>query len=621
MLQIQQLKMLPEHTGGQLRKKAAAVLGIRESEILSFSVVRRSIDARRKPEIFYRYAVNVEVGNEERILSRRKGSQVRAVQPVGYRFPYRKEGPVACQPLRPVIVGTGPAGLFCGYFLALHGYRPILLEQGEDVDARRRTVETFWKEGKLNPLSNVSFGEGGAGTFSDGKLHTLVKDPEGRNRAVLETFVAFGAKEEILYDAKPHIGTDVLCGIVKRIREEIRRLGGEVRFASKMTGLLTEEPPGSPAGALAVWPPEKRSANFSGPPGTVPGTRVAGVVVNGREILPCSQLVLAIGHSARDTFSMLYEKGIPMEAKAFAVGLRAEHSQKMINRSQYAGEDPGSLGPAAYQVAARTASGRGVYSFCMCPGGYVVNASTEEGRLAVNGMSYSRRDGRNANSAVIVTVTPEDFGSAHPLAGIAFQRSLEEKAYALGRGRIPVQRYGDFRRGVEAAALERPALSCRRRGESCGAGSVGREEPKTPPEPELRAPEPELPPEPELRAPEPGVPPEPELRPEPATKGDFVYADLSALLPPECSRALVEGMEQFGKQISGFSSPQTLLSGVESRTSSPVRVIRGADMQSALKGLYPCGEGAGYAGGITSAAMDGIRAAEAVASQAEDPPG
>lgn len=539
MIRIQQLKCRPGQPEGQLRKKAAELLRIREEDILSFSVVRRSVDARKKPDIFYSYTVDVKVRREEAVGRRLKGKGAVVAEPVEYRFP--EPGKQVLKE-RPVIIGAGPAGLFCGYFLALHGYRPVILERGEDVDRRISDVEEFWQGGALKPDSNVQFGEGGAGTFSDGKLNTLVKDRDGRNREVLRTFVRFGAGEEILYEAKPHIGTDILCGIVKRMREEICRLGGEVRFGSRVTELVAED------------------------------KIIKGLVVNGRERIACSQVVLAIGHSARDTFDMLYQKGIPMEAKAFAVGLRVEHPQPMINESQYGSSEPGVLGAAPYKVTAKTEAGRGVYSFCMCPGGYVVNASSEPGRLAVNGMSYSSRDGSNANSAIIVSVTPEDFGSSHPLAGVAFQRSLEEKAWTAGKGRIPIQRYGVFRRCVESGRTE-AELTEEERHVTLRDGL------------------------------------------EPAARGGYAYGDVSGILPRELNLAFVEGMERFGRQIPGFDREDALLAGVESRTSSPVRIPREEDFQSPVKGLYPCGEGAGYAGGILSAAMDGMRAAEALAER------
>lgn len=542
MLKLSQIKLRPGHTQEALRKKAAGLLRIPEQEILELKILRRSIDARKKPEIFYIYSLGVSVKNEDGLLHRFRGKEGLVTQLSLETADAKEErglpsGKPFEQEKTTVIVGTGPAGLFCGYSLALRGYKPILLERGKCVEERRKDVDAFWETGRLDPESNVQFGEGGAGTFSDGKLNTLVKDKEGRGRAVLETFVRFGAQESICYDAKPHMGTDVLCGVVRGMREEIIRLGGQVRFESLVKDISIEE------------------------------GRVRGVILESGERIACESLVLAIGHSARDTFSMLYEKGVPLEAKAFAVGLRVEHPQSMVNESQYGMGDPGELGAAPYKVTARAKNGRGVYSFCMCPGGYVVNASSEEGRLAVNGMSYSRRDGENANSAIVVTVAPEDFGSGHPLAGIAFQRRLEEKAYELGGGRIPVQRYGDYRRCVEEAKQE---------------GCVETEKGSFSMTPQCR--------------------------------GAYQWADVSRILPKEYNEAILEGMEAFGRQIEGFDRPDACLSGVESRTSSPVRILRGDNMQSEVKGLYPCGEGAGYAGGIMSAAMDGMRVAEAIAA-------
>ena len=539
MLRLNQVKVRAGQEPADLNRCAAEILRVAPRDILGVKIVRRSIDARKKPDIFYSYTLDVEVREQERVLRRFRGKEnlVGRPQTVTYTFPKPGETPQD-QPV--VIVGMGPAGLFCGYYLALHGYAVTLLERGKCVEERQKDVERFWETGRLDTASNVQFGEGGAGTFSDGKLNTLVKDRDGRNKEVLQTFVRFGADESICYDAKPHIGTDVLGGIVSRMRQEIIRLGGIVRFSACVTGLRVEN------------------------------GRVTGVVLGENETIPCRQVVLACGHSARDTFSMLFEEHVNMEAKAFAVGLRVEHLQAMINLSQYGKEDPGVLGAAPYKVTARTGGGRGVYSFCMCPGGYVVNASSEEGRLAVNGMSCSGRDGTNANSAVIVTVTPADFGSDHPLAGIEFQRRLEEKAYELGGGRIPVQRYGEFKAKV---AGDR-------------AWEVRQENPK-----------------------------DGEGLPMPQCRGGFAWADVSRILPKSCNEAIVEGMESFGRQIDGFDRPDTLLSGVESRTSSPVRICRDDTLQANVRGLYPCGEGAGYAGGIVSAAMDGIRVAEAIASK------
>ena len=539
LIRINQVRIKPGHTMEQLQKKAAGALGIRVSEIRSFQVVRRSVDARKKPEIYYNYVIDVESGAEARLKRRPRDKNIDFVKPVVYHFP--SEGGSAKPSLRPVIAGCGPAGLFCAYLLARSGYRPLLLERGADVETRKVDVEKFWKSGMLNPASNVVYGEGGAGTFSDGKLNTLVKDRDGRIRFVLETFVKFGADESILYDAKPHLGTDRLSRIVKNMREEIILLGGEVHFHSEVTDLVLKN------------------------------SRINGVVVNGKEQISCNILVLAIGHSARNTFEMLWKRQIAMEAKSFAVGFRVEHPQNMINRAQYGMEETGELGAASYKLTAQTGLGRSVYSFCMCPGGYVVNASSEEGHLVVNGMSYSGRDGVNANSAVIVSVTPNDYPSRHPLAGIAFQRELEEKAFQAGQGSIPIQRYGDFKRSI----------------------GYGKTDPVEEPAPVSFT-----------------------GQLEPALKGTYKYSDLSSILPKECSLAFIEGMEKFGRQIPGFARKDTILSGVESRTSSPVRILRDEELQSNLKGVYPCGEGAGYAGGITSAAMDGIKVAEMVAKSA-----
>lgn len=637
MLRVNQVKVRPGQGEGEILRRAARLLKLEPGEIAGMEILRCSIDARKKPEIWYSYTVDVELKNPslEAGICRRLGQALvsRAVRQT-YAFPAGGEKPLAHPP---VIVGMGPAGLFCAYYLALHGYRPIVLERGQDVDQRRRDVQHFWEGGSLQPQSNVQFGEGGAGTFSDGKLNTLVKDKYGRNREVLRTFVAHGAPERILYDAKPHMGTDVLSLVVKNMRRSILEHGGQVLFGTMLEGLELEE----------LSPSE---------------SRISGVRISGGRCIPCGQLVLAIGHSARDTFRMLYEAGLPMEAKPFAVGMRVEHPQSMINRIQYGTTEEGesalraamepALRAASYKVTARTSGGRGVYSFCMCPGGYVVNASSEPGRLAVNGMSYSGRDGENANSAIIVSVTPRDFGAdglfsqarsdshtapladssgnspvdspvdslvdpladspadslvdpladsladslvdspgdspagplADPLAGVEFQRRLEERAFQLGQGDVPVQRYGLYKACME---------------QGCGqeelAARQGQEL-----ESLLQA----------YRGPL-----------QPCIKGKWRESDLSSLLPAELGRAFVEGMEQFGRQIPGFNQPDTILSGVESRTSSPVRILRDEGLQSRIRGIYPCGEGAGYAGGITSAAMDGIRVAEAIASAHRPPEG
>lgn len=526
MIQISQLKLPCTHTQQELREKIERTLRIHPEELIEYSIEKQSIDARKKPQIFYVYTIHASVLQEKKVFKKVHSKNITIVEKKVYQFPFHAESTPAD---RPVIIGSGPAGLFCAYMLAEHGFAPILLERGKAIEERKKDVDSFWETGKLNPESNVQFGEGGAGTFSDGKLNTLVKDPSGRNRKVLEIFVKEGAPEEILYVNKPHIGTDLLMNVVKNMRKTIQSNGGEVRFESKVTELCITD------------------------------GKICGVVINKEQFLPAKSVILAIGHSARDTFEMLWEKQICMEAKSFAVGVRVEHPQKLINYAQYQMELPKTLPAASYKVTAQLSNGRGVYSFCMCPGGYVVNASSEEGRLAVNGMSYHSRAGENANSAIIVTVTPKDYGSDHPLAGMEFQRKLEEKAFRLAQGKIPVQRYEDF---------------CKNRATD-SFGTV-----------------------------------------HPSMKGNYAPANVREILPEIVAASIEEGIRCFDQKLQGFADPDALLSGVESRTSSPVRISRDpSTMEGSVKGLYPCGEGAGYAGGITSAAMDGIRMAEAVAGQ------
>lgn len=540
MIRINQIKMPLSHTGEALVKKAARLLHIGIADILSYQIIKKSIDARKKPEIYIVYTIDVEVSNEDDVLKRlstehkRRGgnSQVTRVNEIKYHFPDSGEIPMKN---RPIIIGMGPAGLFCGYLLALHGYRPILLERGRAVEDRQKDVEEFWTSGVLNPASNVQFGEGGAGTFSDGKLNTLIKDKTGKNKEVLRILVDAGAPEEILYEAKPHIGTDILVNVVKHMRNEIIDHGGEVCFESHVTDIVIDN------------------------------GRIKEVVINNDKHLAADVVVLAIGHSARDTFSMLHSHGIPMDAKSFAVGLRVEHPRKMINKNQYGIEEDKLLPAASYKLTAKTSSGRGVYSFCMCPGGYVVNASSEQGRLAINGMSYSKRNADNSNSAIIVTVTPDDFEGTDPLAGVEFQRRLEEKAYEIGHGKVPVETYGDFKEAVTRAPQTPSSIL------DIYTNFL------------------------------------------PQIKGGYEFAPVHEILPLALNEAFVEGMEQFDKLISGFADSAVYISGVESRTSSPVRIHRDESGQSEIQGLYPCGEGAGYAGGITSAAMDGMTVAEKIA--------
>lgn len=528
VIRIQQIKLEPTHSMGQLEEKILSVLRIKKEQLKMWRIVKSSIDARKKPFIKLVYSVDVKVINEADVLRKiKKSANISLVTERSYQFPSCGKQKLKN---RPIVIGSGPAGLFCGLFLAEHGYCPLILERGEDVDSRTRTVAEFWEGKGLHLSSNVQFGEGGAGTFSDGKLNTLVKDVDGRNRKVLEVLADAGAPKEILYQNKPHIGTDRLRQVVKTIRQQIEGYGGEVRFLSQVTGFET----------IAA---EKERV-------------LQAVIVNDRERIPCQAAVLAIGHSARDTFAMLEKAAVLMSAKAFAVGIRIEHPQKQINLAQYGAEKVDGLSAADYKLTYHASNGRDVYSFCMCPGGYVVDASSEEGRLAVNGMSYYDRNGENANSALIVSVTPKDFPGDSVLSGIAFQRQLEEAAYLAGNGKIPLQLYGDFKKNQRSERL----------------GGVL-----------------------------------------PNVKGGYAFANLKDVLPLEICQALEEGISDFGKKIAGFDREDALLLGVESRTSSPVRIWRNTKMESSILGLYPCGEGAGYAGGITSAAMDGIRIAEAIA--------
>lgn len=523
MIQIQQLKLPITHTKEDMEAKIAKQLRINKEDILSYRIVKQSLDARKKKDIQYVYTIEASTAKDQKIVSRLHCNTIRFTEPKPYQFPVSGSGILS---ERPVIAGSGPTGLFCAYLLAEAGYAPIILERGKTAKERQKDVEQFWKGGKLNPESNVSFGEGGAGTFSDGKLNTLVKDVCGRNRKVLEIFTKHGAPEQICYEAKPHIGTDILSKVIPAIRQEIIRNGGTFLFEHCMTDIRIQN------GVLTA------------------------VEINHETWLDTQALVLAVGHSARDTFDMLLGHQVPMEAKSFAVGLRVEHPQEMINHSQY-GDAAALLPPAAYKLTASGTGGRGVYSFCMCPGGYVVNASSEENHLAVNGMSCYRRDSANANSAVIVSVTPKDYPDFGPLSGVSFQRSLESATFRLGGGAIPQQLYGDFKR--------------RQRSTSYSTFSS-------------------------------------------LTKGAAQLASLHTLFQKELYESFLSGMEQFGGKIPGFDRDDAILSGIESRTSSPVRIHRGEDFQSSIRGLYPCGEGAGYAGGIMSAAMDGMKTAEAIAA-------
>ncbi len=526
MLQIANISVSLDGGLDELRAKTAKVLGLPLADLPPLTLYRQSIDARRKSDVHYVYAVRCALPGEERLL-KRSGDRFSLVAERPYAFPPVRRDLKAP---RPVVVGMGPAGLFCALFLARSGIPCTVLERGRPVEERSRDVARLWSDGELDPASNVQFGEGGAGAFSDGKLQTGIHDP--RVRTVLETFAAFGAPADILYVHKPHVGTDVLATVLKNFRAELLRLGCDLRFSSTFTGL------DAPNGAV-------RSVRVSGPQGDYD--------------LPCDTLVLAPGHSARDTFAMLLAAGVPMEPKAFALGVRVEHDQGMISESQY-GPAAQRLPAADYKLACHLPGGRGVFSFCVCPGGVVVCSSSEGDAIVTNGMSYRARDGKNINGGLLVGVEPADFGGAGPLAGFEFQRRWEALAFRLGGGgfQAPGQSVGSFLRG------ETPTL-------------------QSPLSPTYR----------------PGV----------------TAADLSQCLPGFVTGSLQQAIPILGKKLRGFDDGGALLTGVETRSSSPVRLIRDETMQSPLRGLYPCGEGAGWAGGITSAAADGIKTAEAIAGR------
>ena len=528
MLRLTEIKLPLDHPEGNIKSAIVKRLGIPADDLLNYRIYKRGVDARKKSNILFTYTLDVEVRNETEVLAR-LGSDPHAKLTPDTRYHFVAQAPQNLSS-RPVVIGMGPAGLFAGLILAQSGFRPLILERGKAV--RERTKDTFglWRQGVLNPESNVQFGEGGAGTFSDGKLYSQIKDPRHLGRKVLEEFVKAGAPEEILYESHPHIGTFRLVGMVEKMRETIQSLGGEIRFESRADDIEISD------------------------------GKVNGVVLSSGERIATGHLVLAVGHSARDTFEMIHKRGIFIEAKPFSVGFRIEHPQSLIDRARY-GSNAGNplLGAADYKLVHHASNGRSVYSFCMCPGGQVVAATSEAGRVVTNGMSQYSRNERNANAGIVVGITPDDY-SGGPLAGIEFQRHWETRAYELGGGtyRAPGQLVGDFLAGKASTQF----------------GTV-----------------------------------------QPSYTPGVHLTDLSGALPDYAITAIREAIPAFARQIKGFDLPDAVLTGVETRTSSPIRIKRNDDdLQSVnTRGLYPAGEGAGYAGGILSAAVDGIKIAEAVA--------
>ncbi len=520
MILLRNVKLYPDESEDLLEDKAAKLLHLKKGEIKSLRINKKSLDARKKNDIHYRYALALETDNEKRLLQKFGGKDLCAFSEPDFDIPRLSSE------TRPVIAGFGPAGMFAALVLSRAGLRPVVLERGCEAAVRKAKVDAFRAGGALDPECNVQFGEGGAGTFSDGKLNTGIKSP--RISFVLRTFYEHGAPERILYDAKPHIGTDILINVVQSMRREIISLGGEVRFNSRLSGLGIEK------GRL-------RSVTVSSK--------------DGEYTLPCDRLILAIGHSARDSFEMLLSAGVPMEPKPFSMGVRIEHRQKTVDRAQY-GETALPLPPADYSLSEHFPDGSSAYTFCMCPGGEVIAAASEEGGVVTNGMSLSARDGENANSALLVTLHPEDFPDGSVLGGMYWQRSIEQRAFAMsGSYLAPAQLIGDF-------------LARRK---STGAGSVT-----------------------------------------PSYRPGVHWCELHDLFPEKLTDVLENAIPALGKRLSGFDDPDAVLTAPETRSSSPVRILRGEDRSSEISGLYPCGEGAGYAGGITSAAVDGIRCAESV---------
>ena len=515
MLRVREVKIsVDNNTNEHIKSKLKSILN---TNVIDYKIIKRSIDARDENNVLYVYTLDVEVDNEDKV---KLNDKIIEAPNMDYIEPIKGDKELNN---RPIIIGFGPAGMFAAYTLAEYGYKPIVFERGKDVDSRIKDVNTFFETNKLNINSNIQFGEGGAGTFSDGKLNTLINDKNNRITKVFNIFVENGAPEDILYDYHPHIGTDKLRTVVKNIRNKIIEMGGEIHFESQLTDIDIED--GS----------------------------IKSITINNKDKYNANPLILAIGHSARDTFRMLNDNKLYMEAKPFAVGLRVIHDQRIIDYGLHRGKE--ALGHASYKCTYQTVNGRGVYSFCMCPGGYVINASSEEGKIAVNGMSNYDRASGYANSAIIVTVDQKDYGKGL-FAGMEYQEELERKTYELGKGFIPIQLYKDFKENIPSKDLVTDAIL-----------------------------------------------------------GKYTSCNLRDILPNYISESIIECITDYGTKLRGYDNSNIILCGTETRTSSPIRILREPSGESFTKGIYPCGEGAGYAGGITSAAIDGIKQAENIISK------
>lgn len=541
MIRINQIKVPVNHNQDTIKAKIEKI--IKSKDFTIEKIIKKSIDARDKQDLMYIYTVDIKLKDQDKLLTKTgNNNNIMLSKDVLYQLPYSNLDKAVFKNIKkPIIIGAGPAGYFCGLYLARMGFKPIIFERGMKVEERTEAVEGFWRGETINPECNVSFGEGGAGTFSDGKLNTGIKDKMGRISAVINDFISFGAPEDIGYLNKPHIGTDELKKVLSNMRQEIINLGGEIYFNSQFIDYEINTSEDKPIYIAHI------KDNITGNINKYKTT----------------SLILAIGHSARDTFKMLNENKLPMEQKAFAIGVRIEHPREMIDDGQYGTSDAAKELPAAdYKMTFRSSEGRSVYSFCMCPGGFVVNASSDENQSVVNGMSNHGRDEINSNSAIVVNVTPEDFeaegfGEYGVLAGVEFQKKYEALAHKEGRGAIPVQTFGDFKANITTKEL----------------GEIT-----------------------------------------PNIKGKYTLGNLNNCLPVYVNNAIIEGISYYDGKLKGFAREDSVLSGIESRTSSPVRIVRDDAYMSAQRGIFPCGEGAGYAGGITSAAVDGIKVAEACAA-------